>query len=51
MCNVNTAIHPNSNSKDNATANCNNNNKMKYFILGLQQEADRRASVEITKVK
>ena len=48
-CNVNTASFPNLNRKDNATIIDNNNRKLNYFISGLQQKADKRASAYITQ--
>ena len=47
-CNTNTTNIPNSNGQDNPIIIDNNNNNLKYFIPGTQQEADK-TSPEITK--
>ena len=48
-CTANTISIQNSNNKDNPTVIEGNNSKLNYFLPDHQQEADKRASSEITK--
>ena len=48
-CNLNTTGIPISKSKDMTTVTDNNDAKINYFIPGTQQEAEKRASAEITQ--